>query len=578
MIPDPDFYSELLISWQQDQRGGASPEVKYEDWAPHVIDQREIARERPAGFDGIAEAHVPVMAEADVLLHFLPIDFLRDSVQRANTLRHTLQLSFGEFLRWLGLWLLISLYPSTNRDRFWTKSGGDSLFPLPYLGELMSKHRFKDILTAFAHTDGAFAINPPSPDAGLSDPFWTVRGLYDAWCTNMSRHFVPSSRSTLDESMVPNSSPENCPGYMQVNMKPTPKGNMVNTIACVQTQIIYYAELVEGADRPPHRRSEFAEQGAMTGLVLRMTRRIWGKGDIVFMDSRFCTVKGLLALLQHGVYATMCVKKKSSWPHGVDGEDMEKRLQEEKLGTCLFRHGVTVPSKANEAIWNFYLVGMKDTFTVSKYLTTWGTSLPSDCMRYRCSPTGAGFETFVLPEVVKEYYAARHAVDDNNRLRQGICSIEENCRVYSWPFRQFLFLFSVSEINALQACRYFVPSHAHTDHSLIDFRRNLARQLIHNKYLADDHRATEEEGKAAEQAPTLRRSARLAGPPHQLMTRPPYGGMWDGTHFSRVSNPYPRHQCKGPKCTQRIRTYCSCTPTLDLCIKCYYEWHLKMFE
>ena len=52
---------------------------------------------------------------------------------------------------------------------------------------------------------------------------------------------------------------------------------------------MYAIDLVEGMDHPPELGdSEFNDLGKTGGLLLRLTRNIWGTGKIVVLDSGFC--------------------------------------------------------------------------------------------------------------------------------------------------------------------------------------------------------------------------------------------------------------------------------------------------
>ena len=50
------------------------------------------------------------------------------------------------------------------------------------------------------------------------------------------------------------------------------------------------------------------------GLMMRMTKPLFGTGEAVVIDSGFCVLKGLVGMLSHGVYGTMVIKKKIYWP------------------------------------------------------------------------------------------------------------------------------------------------------------------------------------------------------------------------------------------------------------------------
>ena len=73
-----------------------------------------------------------------------------------------------------------------------------------------------------------------------------------------------------------------------------------------------FFELVEGKDRQIEiENPDFeAYYGATGGLMMRMTNPMFITRKYVLMDSGFCVLKGLVCMLEHGVYGTTAIKKK----------------------------------------------------------------------------------------------------------------------------------------------------------------------------------------------------------------------------------------------------------------------------
>ena len=82
------------------------------------------------------------------------------------------------------------------------------------------------------------------------DPFFPIRYLQDKWNENLKSLFRPSWLVCLDESMSKWIQRWTCPGFVFCPRKPWPFGNEWHTIACSETTIIVFVELVEGQDRP----------------------------------------------------------------------------------------------------------------------------------------------------------------------------------------------------------------------------------------------------------------------------------------------------------------------------------------
>ena len=133
------------------------PKPVYEKWGQLKGDARSKYGARPARLKGMPAHQLPHMSEAQLLPHMLPVQLLRESVQRANGAHQNLHLTLHGFFKWLGLWLLMSLYDAGTRDMFWRADDKSAFPPLPHLGKYMSKARFQEILSAMGHDATIFS-------------------------------------------------------------------------------------------------------------------------------------------------------------------------------------------------------------------------------------------------------------------------------------------------------------------------------------------------------------------------------------------------------------------------------------
>ena len=137
-------------------------------------------------------------------------------------------ISYGEFLHWIGVWLLMATINGPDRTDFWSLGEVDCFVGAPLrLGSFMLRKRFEAILKALAIT----ARQPPA----FRDRFWEVREIIEAWNANMTEQFTPSWVSWLDESMSTWTNKYSCPGWMFVPRKPWPFGNEYHTVCCSDT-------------------------------------------------------------------------------------------------------------------------------------------------------------------------------------------------------------------------------------------------------------------------------------------------------------------------------------------------------
>ena len=75
--------------------------------------------------------------------------------------------------------------------------------------------------------------------------------------------------------------------------------------------MVFFVELVEREDRPTERGKPYfeADYGETGGMMMRMTKPLFGKGKSLVMGSGFCVLKGILRMLAHRVYGTTVINK-----------------------------------------------------------------------------------------------------------------------------------------------------------------------------------------------------------------------------------------------------------------------------
>ena len=218
---------------------------------------------------------------------------------------------------------------------------------------------------------------------------------------------------------------------------------------------------------------------------------------------------------------------------------------------------------------------MRDTAHVLKLMLNFGTNAPSGEQRGRKNPEGPGYLSFQYPTLVNYYYEARHAVDDNNNIRQGSYSFEALMGSKQWHTRQFHALVAIAETNAYLGFSHFVRSAQpdKADVGLRKFRLALAQQLIEHPLYAEE-RATDHPAPGVAPVATRKRGAAVAFTAHRLVTADLHSGRFDGHGFQHAANPYQKHTCRTRGCTKQVRTYCPCKPGEWLCDDCFFSEHL----
>ena len=68
------------------------------------------------------------------------------------------------------------------------------------------------------------------------------------------------------------------------------------------------------------------------GLLLRMMKSYFVTGRYVIIDSGFCVLKGLIQLINKGVFNCVFIKKRKYWPSMVPDKDTEDHFGELEVG------------------------------------------------------------------------------------------------------------------------------------------------------------------------------------------------------------------------------------------------------
>ena len=332
-----------------------------------------------------------------------PKEFIKNIIlPQINDEINGIAVSYGEYLRWIGLWFLMATLEGPSRRDFWSVTEINQFEGAPIrLNQYMSRNRFEEILRSINYTD----LEPPP----FKDPFHPVRQMIEAWNNNMSKNFKSSWINTLDESMSFWSNRFTCPGYMFVPRKPWPFGNEYHSTCCGISGIMFAVELVEGRDSPKEIKPNFNEMGKTVGLLLRLTRSIWNEGKIVILDSGFCVLKGIIELRKKGVFGAALIKKRRYWPKFVKGDDNIKQFEDKEIG-----YSDSLPGKMDGV--SFDIFAMKEPDYLMQIMSTYGTNerVGADKTQNYLYNGEERRKEFQYPEVVHNHFKYRHAVDDHN--------------------------------------------------------------------------------------------------------------------------------------------------------------------
>jgi hypothetical protein len=111
---------------------------------------------------------------------FFPKAYIQEVLLvETNKLLKGKDVTYGEFLQFIGLWLMMATIQGFQRRDFWSVCLVNMFATAPYrFNDIMPRGRFEDILSSLSYT------NRGAP--AYSDPFWEVRQLIESWNSNMS--------------------------------------------------------------------------------------------------------------------------------------------------------------------------------------------------------------------------------------------------------------------------------------------------------------------------------------------------------------------------------------------------------
>jgi hypothetical protein len=519
-------------------------------WGWDGIDRRAIVTPEKEGHSFKQQFSLHTSTYSEVFLHFLPLTFFYDVIMSntndAIVALGEAELTWGEFVRFLGILSLMSTVSGFKRDDFWCV---DRTFDqrenhCPYrFNPYMSKRRFNLIMRELRLTGSL----PPR----FADKFWQVRELIKSFNSHMASIFVSSWAICLDESMSIWFNRWTCPGWVYCPRKPHPFGNEYHTACCAQSGIMFAVEMVEGKDRPRELGAqEFSSHGKTAGLMLRMLKSYFGAGKYVILDSGFCVLKAIIELKKRGIYSSALIKKRRFWPTGVPGEAMDTHMESKDIGDV-----DAVQGSLDGVTYNLW--AMKEPDYTMKMMATSGSLMADDSCRTtsrRWVENGTEKTkefSYTLP--FDHHFRYRHAVDDHNNLRHSLPSWEDTWVTQRWELRVLAFVIAVCEVNAYLAIRFTEGKTSMP--TLLNFRRKYGWQLIMNDDLVED---------------TVEHYQLTLEGAHTLCRAPPHARVFRNRHWiCDAMQRYQQYACGGCRCSNRIRTYCACRPGVWLCGTCH---------
>ncbi|KAF9419681.1 hypothetical protein BGZ94_009361 [Podila epigama] len=380
-------------------------------------------------------------------------------------------LDFPEFMRWLAIWFAMCC-PLRQTEMFDSK-----ILPMPFdrlngLDRFMSHKRFSSILLHFT-----FGNNEPLPDQRstsskyeLTNPFWK------AYNDNLASTVHPSHRLTIGESMNPwrgkRFGSEGMPGVR--NMPPVDQE--YKTLADPATNILLQLDLVQDKEAPPR---EFdVEFGSKSiGAMLRLVKPWTHSGRTVFANSYFGSPAAAKALLHHGFFSMMHIKKRTSFPKFIPPAILS--TLPEKIGSIT---RLTAQIQGHHTYMHpVLLVAQRDRKPQCLIATAGTTAMGDEITRVQYKNNVRQEDTFRPASVFVEYSQCKGAVDINNTIRDNKINLHDVIKTSNGQHHVMAFAFAIAESNAYLAYRaYVMEKGPHLDH--IEFRRSMVSSLLLDEY------------------------------------------------------------------------------------------------
>jgi hypothetical protein len=433
--------------------------------------------------------------------------------------------SIGEIIRKKGLRLAMSLQPGHPTAWYWQSESGDSsTLRAPSFGARfgMSRNRFFAL-----EQHEQFCAKPA--DAG-ADPWWRVRALV-TWFNQRRAAVVKAGKFLCedesgswwygrDAERLPDWMADMaCPHVTFMKKKPHPKFIELKNICDVMTGIMLCLEIQEGT--MPMRAKAFVAQfpsHIATSLRLLQTCGYLHTWRVLIADAAFGSVSACKALLQHGMLSMMIVKQAytmyplkqiRNWANTKD----PKRNEQDKGSTLIYTATVRVPPRAHgeePSEHRIAAVGYMHQ-NVRTIVTSYGNCLagaPVIEERKALQAVPGSDEHDIVterkeipcPSNVSDMIAGFGAIDQHNKLRQGLLRMEYQKKTIHWWKRLATTIDGMNCTDAYKMMCYDMHRRGEEPPDFLSFCDKLAHQLIFNIHMQERRlRPRDEEGNSEQE-------------------------------------------------------------------------------
>ena len=437
-------------------------------------------------------------------LFYMPIGLIVQIVNATNENAKTIAwpihqpwkpLRTGEFMRWLGLWVLMSIYPVGfgGRRVYWR-----GLFNFQ---KYMSEKRFENILRAFTlpqYTKDDPGWGGQGRDHYLIkkfDKFFETRCFTDLMRERFQSALKPGGWLCVDETMFSwLGRALKLPGWKVIKRKPHPFGLESKTTACAVTGVLVDFEFQEGTEPMGHFKF-CGETNRSTAWLLRLTEK-WHNTEqrTVIADAAFAQVRAAVALYRiGGLYFIGNVKGCTRY-FCKEALKVQCGVYERDKLVCVTKK-LTLGSGMDKI--SVYGTGWRCTSDmVVTYVHTGGTAgQGTDRKKRKYIQMSDGKLTSTAyhvkrPKVSSEYQTRMGAIDEHNYRRQsgkGVGSLEKLCVTRNSKDRIFISIVSWILINIYLIQKFFLWG-GEAKKTAAELQEQIAMALINNNLYDEQER------------------------------------------------------------------------------------------
>ena len=525
-IPDEEADAPMLVdSWESDQEDDEcelEPDIDLDDDEDESLDAQHargswtdvpsLATDPRARRNAMPENIIPAFLMPSYrdepllswFLFYMPLPLIALIVDATNeqakviawpTDQQWRHLRTGEFLRWLGVWILMTIYPVAHggRREYWRG--------ILRFHQYMPEKRFENILRAFTlpqykHSDSGWGGQGRAHYLIKKfDKFQEVRFFTDEMRKQFQNALKPVGWLCIDESMFSwLGRALKLPGWKIIKRKPHPIGLESKTTACAVVGVLIDFEFQEGTLPMGH--FDFIETtNRSSAWLLRLTKK-WHNTEqrTVIADAAFAQVRAAVALMRTGGLYLIgnvkgCTKYFCKPELRADcGEYVRDKL------VCLTKK-ITLGTGADAV--TVYGTGWRCTGEmVVTYVHTGGTTAQgSDRTKRKYTQMSDGKVHATpyhvkRPKVSSEYQTRMGAIDGHNYRRQSgksVGSLEKLCVTRNTKDRIFISIVSWVLINIYLLQKFFLWG-GKAKKSPGELQEQIAMALINNQLYAESRR------------------------------------------------------------------------------------------